>query len=92
MLDAGGVAMTLGLLATLAVPYTRKKMWGINGNGHFDKDAFRTEIFTTLETNHFHVVNEKLEKHHDILQEIRDHSRDTAKTLERIEKNVCVVK
>lgn len=67
-----------GLLIILAIPKLRKRIF--NGNGHKD---IKSDIIKTIEENHFHLVNEKLDGLNETLRDIRDNTRDTLNILKK---------
>ena len=55
ILSAGGGALSFGLLASLAIPKFRNKIWGMNGDAKQIKDELHE-----IKNNHFHTLEESL--------------------------------
>ena len=70
-----------GLLIILVVPKLKRKVFG-NGNGN-GTTQIKNDIIKTIEENHFHSVNEKLDGLNDTLKDIRDNTRDTLNILKK---------
>ena len=67
VLSAGGGTLSFGLLASLAIPKLKKKIWGMNG----DAEKIKEEI-AILRENHLHEVKEML------MESNRQHEIQTA--------------